>query len=155
MRVSKTIGRVLKIGTLWCTLGLIGSVLLQIYARFFMDNAPSWTEEASRLLFIYAVSFASGLAVKNRYYVHLDTFYNSFGTRLKKNLILIIPIVNFILFGVLTIYSIKFVILGIPEKSPSLGFSMAFAFCSISIMGLSVCFYTYKEIIRAIKNYKG
>ncbi len=154
MSTSKTIGRVLKFGTLWCTLGLIGSVLLQIYARFFMDNAPSWTEEASRLFFIYAISFASGLAVKTRYYVHLDTFYNSFGTRMKRNLNLIIPIINFIVFGILTAYSIEFVMLGIPEKSPSLGFSMAFAFCSIFIMGLSICFYTYKEIIRAVKNRK-
>ncbi len=155
MSTSKTIGRVLKIGTLWCTLGLIGTVLLQIYARFFMDSAPSWTEEASRLFFIYAVSFASGLAVKTRYYVHLDTFYNSFGTRLKKKLTLIIPIINFILFGILTAYSIESVMLGISEKSPSLGFSMAFAFCSITVMGLSVCFYTYKEILRAIKNREG
>lgn len=152
MRVSRIVGRMLKIGVLWCTLGLIGTVLLQIYARFLMAIAPSWTEEASRLFFIYAISFASGLAVKNRSYVHLDMFYNSFGPLLKKRLNLIIPITSLILFGIMTLFSFKFILLGIPEKSPSLGFSMALAFCSMFFMALSISFYTWKEIVRAYKN---
>ena len=155
MNVSKGIGRTLKIGTLWCTLGLIGTVVLQINARFFMANAPSWTEEASRLFFIYAISFASGLAVKTRFYVHLDMFYNSFGPLLKKRLNLIIPITSLMLFGIMTLFSIKLILLGIPEKSPSLGFSMGLAFCSMFIMGLSICFYTWKEVVRAYKNLNG
>ena len=76
MSIYKGIGKILKIGTLVSTIGLIGTVSLQIFARFFLASDPSWTEEASRLFFIYAVSFASGIALKNNSYVGLDLFYN-------------------------------------------------------------------------------
>ncbi len=74
--LRKLIGRVLKLGTLISTWGLITTVLLQIFFRFSPLQTPSWTEEASRLFFIYAMSFAAGLAMKTSYYVHLDMFFN-------------------------------------------------------------------------------
>jgi len=58
----KTLNKLLSLGTLLSTIGFIGSTVIQIFARFFLASAPSWTEEASRLFFIYAMSFAAGLA---------------------------------------------------------------------------------------------
>ncbi len=58
-------GKILKIGTLLSTWSLIAMVLFQIICRFSWFETPSWTEEASRILFIYAISFASGLALKS------------------------------------------------------------------------------------------
>ena len=76
--MAKLINRSLKYGTLICTYAFIASVLIQIYARFFMESAPSWTEEASRLFFVYAIAFASGLAYRDGYYVALDFFFSLF-----------------------------------------------------------------------------
>jgi len=152
MRIRKIVGRILKIGTLLSTWGLMATVLLQISCRFSWLNTPSWTEEASRLFFIYAISFASGLAMKNEYYVHLDTFYSRFSPKIKRLLNFTIPIVTFILFITMAVYSIKFVILGIPEKSPSLDFNMGIAFFSMFIMAGSICYYLWLKIIGALKN---
>ncbi|NJO01809.1 MAG: TRAP transporter small permease subunit [Bacteroidia bacterium] len=55
-----------------CTAGLLGAVLVQIVARFMLVQAPAWTEELARIFFIYAVSFAAGLALKQNYFVAID-----------------------------------------------------------------------------------
>ena len=149
--LHKTIGRILKYGALLSTWGLILTVLLQIFCRFTPIATPSWTEEASRIFFIYAMSFAAGLAMKNDYYVHLDMFYNRFSPRFQRFLVKAIPVISFFLFGVMAIYAIQFIVLGVPEKSPSMGFNMGIAFFSMFIMSVSICYYLW---ITIRKNYK-
>lgn len=150
--LHKTVGRILKYGTLLSTWGLIFTVLLQIFCRFTPIATPSWTEEASRIFFIYAMSFGAGLAMKNDFYVHLDMFYNRFPQKLQRFLTKAIPIVVFFLFGVMAIYAVQFIILGIPEQSPSMGFNMGVAFFSMLIMSLSICYYLAIKIRRNFKN---
>jgi TRAP-type C4-dicarboxylate transport system permease small subunit len=146
--LNKTIGRLLKMGTLLSTYGLLFTVLLQIICRFSPIDTPPWTEEASRLFFIYAMSFAAGLAMKNEFYVHLDMFFDRFPERIKKILNLAIPLITLVLFVVMAIYAIKFVVLGLSEKSPSMGFNMGIAFFSIFIMSASICYYLIRKIMK-------
>jgi|TARA_B110000037_G_scaffold134244_1_gene152192 TRAP-type C4-dicarboxylate transport system permease small subunit len=154
MSIYRRIGKILKMGTLVSTLGLIATVSLQIFARFFLASAPSWTEEASRLFFIYAISFASGIALKNNSYVGLDMFYNMFSARIRKVLDLLIPTLIFALFGVVMVYAIQFVFIGNTERSPSMGIRMSLAFSSIFIMSITICFYASIKIKSAVKNLK-
>lgn len=150
--MRKGIGKILKIGTLLSTWGLIAMVLLQIICRFSWFDTPSWTEEASRILFIYAISFASGLALKSsNYYVALDAFYNMFDPKLKLFLDKSIPVVIFILFAIFAFYSIRFISLGTIEKSPSMGFNMGVTFCSMFIIGASICYYAWYKIVQVFK----
>lgn len=149
--LHKTIGRILKYGALLSTWGLILTVLLQIICRFTPLATPSWTEEASRIFFIYAMAFAGGLAMKNDYYVHLDMFYSRFPEKLQRFLLKAIPIITFILFAIMAVYSIQFVLQGLAEKSPSMGFNMGVAFFSMFIMSISICYYL---LIKIRKNFK-
>ena len=80
----------LKYGTLITSLGFVITVSLQIFARFFLSDVPPWTEEASRILFIYAIAFASGLAYRANYFVFLEAFYTVFSEKLKKIIDLIL-----------------------------------------------------------------
>jgi TRAP-type C4-dicarboxylate transport system permease small subunit len=49
MDVRKRLRKIMRAGIVLSTLGLILSVLIQIYGRFFLAASPPWTEEASRL----------------------------------------------------------------------------------------------------------
>lgn len=149
--IKKKIAQFLKYGTLLSSLGFIGATLIQIYARFFMDSAPSWTEEAARFFFIYAMSFAAGLAMKSGYYVHFDILFNKMNKKQQQIVNILVSMFTLILFGVLTLYALQFVKVGIPEHSPSLGVSMAIAFISIVIMGLFVSFYACLDLLKKWK----
>ncbi|MDN5217095.1 TRAP transporter small permease subunit [Fulvivirgaceae bacterium BMA12] len=151
---SAVVARILKLGTLISTFGFIGSTLIQIFARFLLESAPSWTEEAARFFFIYAICFAAGLAMKDNYYVYLDLVYNKLKESQKKILDLAISFFNLILFLVLGIYAIPFVMMAVTEKSPSLRMSMSLAFASIVVMALSVGFYAFLSLLKKLRKHQ-
>lgn len=138
-------------GTLVSSLALVLSVLVQIYARFFMENAPSWTEEASRLFFIYAICFASGLAFQQNYFVSLDLITSRLSRRGNLYMEAAINALVFILFLIIAMFSISYIKLGYVEKSPSLGFNMSISFTSILLMSVSICFFASVKICQLIK----
>ena len=148
---ARFIGRLLKYGTLFSTYGLLASVLVQIFARFFLDQAPAWTEEAARLFFIYSVSFAAGLALKNGYYVHLDLLYERLSPRGRKLLDTVIPLLVLFLFSAILFFSLPLVRMGFAETSPGMGINMSVAFFSMFLMAAGICFYAVPEVIKAIK----
>ncbi|MCG8306442.1 MAG: TRAP transporter small permease [Cytophagales bacterium] len=150
-KATRIISRLLKIGTLLSTIALVLSVLVQIYARFFTDTAPSWTEEASRLFFIYAICFAAGPAYKQRYFVSLDLITGRLNEKGNLWLETFVTSLVFLLFLVVAIFSISYIRLGHIEKSPSLGFNMSTGFASILLMSVSVCFFSFMNISRLIK----
>lgn len=150
--MEKNISRILKYGTLLSAYGLVGVVLLQIFARFFLANTPPWTEEASRLFFIYATAFASGLALKNNYYVHLDVFFDRMSIKTKQILLRVIPVIILILFTIMTVFSLQFIVLGHSEFSPSMKIRMSFVFFSIFIMSASISYYAFLEVKKSFKN---
>jgi len=152
--ILKTINKLLGIGTLLSTIGFIGSTVIQIFARFFLASAPGWTEEASRLFFIYAMSFAAGLALHDKYYVELDVFYRKFSKKIKYIIDLFIQICTVLLFAIMGFYSLQYIQLGSTETSPSMRIPMSFAFVSILIMSVTVVIYALVEINRLNKNFK-
>ncbi|WP_282135427.1 TRAP transporter small permease [Seonamhaeicola maritimus] len=154
MIIKKAIGKFLKYGTLVSSFCFIAVTVIQIYARFFMESAPSWTEEAARFFFIYAMSFAAGLAMKGNYYVKFDVLYNKMNTKQKYILEFIVSTLTILLFIGLTIYAIQFVKVGILERSPSLGYSMAIAFSSIVVMGVFITIYAIWDLQKVIKKLK-
>ncbi|MEM8524521.1 MAG: TRAP transporter small permease [Bacteroidota bacterium] len=144
--MKKSISRILKYGTLLSTWLLIGSVVLQIFARFFLESAPAWTEEASRLFFIYAVAFAAGLAFKDDYYVYLEVFFEKLSPRFQRILLVLIPTSTALLFGIMTIYAVQFIKIGWLEKSPGMKISMAIVFLSMFILSSTICYYSILEV---------
>jgi TRAP-type C4-dicarboxylate transport system permease small subunit len=141
----------LKIGTLVSTSALVLSVLVQIYGRFFLDNTPPWTEEASRLFFIYAVAFAAGLAYKQQYFVFLDLISGKLGPKSDRLLEVSVNILVFMLFLTIAVFSLLYIRMGLSENSPSLGFNMSIGFASILLMAASICFFSGVKILRLLK----
>lgn len=144
----------LKYGTLLTSLGFISTVSLQIFARFFLTDVPPWTEEASRILFIYSISFASGLAYRGNYFVYLEVFYLGFSSKIKKVVNLVSPILSFLLFGITARYALSVFQMGFSESSPSLQIIMAIPFFSLLVLSCSVSFYSLLSLLKKIKYLK-
>jgi len=149
--IEKSISRILKYGTIASTYLLVGSVLLQIFARYLLPSTPAWTEESSRLFFVYAIAFASGLALKEAYYVHMEVFFDRFPQWAKRVLSVLTPIMLFLLLLCVAVYSVSFVVLGISERSPSMKFSMSYVFFSMVIMAVSMSYFAFKDLLNSIR----
>jgi len=146
----KTTTYLLEKATLISTICLVLIVLLQIFARFFLADAPAWTEEASRIFFIYAISFGAGLALKDNYYVQMDLLFEQLSDKAKFYLELITLLFVLALFGLFLWHSIAFFQMGLVETSPSLKIPMAVTFASMIILSASLCFYVIVELRKLI-----
>ncbi len=144
-------GKILSAGTLISTIALLTTVIIQIYGRFFMDSAPSWTEEAARVFFIYTMSLGAGLALRDNEFVQLDIFFNALSEVWQKRLRVIFAISTIALFVVTGIWSLQYVQMGTNEQSPSMGISMAIPFAGITLMAIAVIWYSIKEIIQILR----
>ncbi|MBS0001150.1 MAG: TRAP transporter small permease [Cyclobacteriaceae bacterium] len=152
MQHNKIITKILQYGTLAGAFGLIFTVIFQILTRrFFVEFAPSWTEEASRFFFVYAISFAAGLAQKDDYFVSMDYVYRKFKPEFRKVADLIIHMISCILFLLMAVFSVQFIYLGSIETSPSLGLSMAIAFTSMLIMSGSIFYFLLIQLIQKVR----
>ena len=142
MKIKRYVDLFVKSGVIISLTGMILSVVIQVFSRFFLESAPHWTEEAARIFFIFSVAFGSGLAIRDHGYVQLDYFLDKFHAKTKYRIQMIIHVV-IILFGILiSFYSIKFIRIGSSETSPSLHINMAYVFSSILILGILIVYYS-------------
>ncbi|WP_291961919.1 TRAP transporter small permease [Maribacter sp.] len=145
MSLFKFFRKAMKWGTIISTLLFVGITLVQIYGRFFMTKAPSWTEEAARVAFIYAIAFAAGLAVRGAYYVNFGFLAEKFSQKNQELLQYFIWIITSLFILVFTYHAFEFLMMGTVEKSPSLKYPMAISFSGIAIMGISILVHLLNE----------
>ncbi len=142
MKIRKYVDLLVESGVVLSLLGMVISVVIQVFTRFFMESAPHWTEEAARIFFIFSVAFGSGLAIRDHAFVQLDYFMNKLKAS-NKNIVQMIIHVIILLFGLLlSYYSIKFIGIGSSETSPSLQIKMSYVFSSMFILGILVTYYS-------------
>lgn len=146
------IEKVLEFMVIFTFTALISVVFLQVFARFFLPKAPSWTEEASRFFFIYSVVFGAPLALKRGEYVRVDILINMLPVKFQDILDGIIYLILTLFFLVITYHGYIFGSLGLTQTSPAMGLPMYIPYMSIGISGLFLVLY---GILKAIERFKG
>jgi TRAP-type transport system small permease protein len=148
----KQISRLFKAGALVSLVSMIAVVSLQVFSRYFMDTTPHWTEEAARMLFIYAVAFGTGAGIQNGDFIRLDLIgkYLSPAAEWWLDVATDAIIVIFAVF--LIAGSIQFISLGMDELSPALQITMGFVFISIALIGLAIILFTVGHFRLILKN---
>ena len=144
-------GRVLELGSILSFLGLVGVVLLQVYARLFLPKSPHWTEEASRFLFIYTVSFASGLAIREKAFVNVDVFTNMLPKPAQRWLQILLDFLVGAFMAVVFYYSLKNLGIGRMQTSASLRVPMHYIFASMSVLSGTVGLFSLASVVRDVR----
>lgn len=142
----KMVSRLFKTGAVLSLTLMIVVVGIQIFARYFLKTSPAWTEEAARILFIYAVAFGTGTGIRNGDFIRLDLIDKFLPERIKHWLDLMTDIFILIFAGLLFSGSIAFIKLGMDESSPALEISMGFVFISMAVIGLAIIVFTLDHL---------
>ncbi len=141
----------LKITTLACFILLIINVSFQIITRVcFPMFARVWTEEMSRLLFVYSIAFAAPLSMKHNEYVNVDFILEFLPKKIRSIVELFILFMTIVFFSIILKESLSFTKLGISQISVTLEYKMMYAYMSMPIMLtfmlLYACINFYKKI---------
>lgn len=154
-KIAKLIDRILEGGTLVSFIALIAVVFLQVFARFALPKTPHWTEEASRIFFIYTVCFAGGLAVRDKAYVNVDLILVRFRGRFRAFIQLLLDGLVAAFMAIVLKFSIPFIQIGMIQKSPALRITMSYLFTSMLLLSIGIILYTLYDITRDLKALAG
>ncbi len=140
--VNKTLGRLLTFGMAMSFLGLVGSVLLQVFARWFLPSVPSWTEETARIFLIWMVGFGGGLAYRDGGYVNVDLLINLLPKALSSVLLRFGDLIIAAFMALFTYEGWQMTMrMGRRQTSPALYIPMQYVFVAFAALGAFVVLY--------------
>lgn len=131
---------------------MIVAVLVQVVARTFMDQAPLWTEEASRvsLLFIMSLGVGASFLTGDLVNVDLALMLMPAGVRRFFDLLstLLVSVFSFMLIP----GAWDFTVSGSWQTSPILGVQMQYVFVSMLIFSVLLGVFGIVKFIRILKH---
>lgn len=108
-------------------------VVLQVTTRFVINIPLSWTEELAKYLMIYIVFLGSGLAMRHNQHIAIDFLLEIVNAKNKQRLQKIVLWISAIFCLVLSYYGAHLTYIVIGQTTPTLQYSMAFAYAAIPL----------------------
>ena len=152
IELLKRIESVIRGGVCIAFIVMIVAVLVQVVARTFMDQAPLWTEEASRVSLLFIMSLGVGASFLTGDLVNVDLALMIMPPGLRR---------FFELFSTLLVTSFSFMLVpgawdftvsGSWQTSPILGIQMHYVFASMLIFSVLLGVFGIVKFIRILKH---
>ncbi len=136
---------------------IMGIVSLQVFARFLLPQAPSWTEELARFSLLFLVSFGAGVAFYKDMFISVDILVMHSKKNNAWHYVLIKMLVHSIIaftMIVLLIYSFPMIAVGIQQTSAVLFIPMSIIFSSMMILPITILvaqlYQLYQYVIKKV-----
>lgn len=113
----------------------------QVFMRYIFNNAPSWSEEIVRFMFIWSTFIAAAVGIKEHIHIGIDVFVKLLPEKLQK------IIQTGVYFSIIffSVYMIKYgwavTLMTRRQSSPALGIPMSWIYISVPLMGLLLIMY--------------
>jgi TRAP-type C4-dicarboxylate transport system permease small subunit len=140
----------LEAATILTFAALIIVVVIQIVSRY-LPYSFVWTEELSRFLFLYAVSFGAPLALKDKEFINVDLLLNYLPNRVREIYEGIIYLLVVLLSGVVTFWGYKFIQIGRGQTSATMSIDMSIIHACIFISMLFIGIYAFFHMLDYFK----
>ncbi|RKL68128.1 C4-dicarboxylate ABC transporter permease [Salipaludibacillus neizhouensis] len=153
MRSTKLLDRTLEIATILCFTGLIIVVIIQIASRY-LPQTFVWTEELSRFLFLYSVSFGAPLALKDKEFINVDLLLNYLPKRAREIYEGFIYLTIVLFSAVVAFWGYKFIGIGRGQSSATMAFDMSIIHACIFITMFFIGIYALLHTINYFKGHE-
>ena len=120
----------------------------QVFGRFMLDSSPSWTEQASLILMIWYVMFASAAGVYEGFHIRITLLEEKLGDS-SRGVARMVALVIALAGLVLLIYGAQLCWAVRGNAVPSLGLSRAVAYVPLPISGLLMTVFAIPQILRS------
>jgi tripartite ATP-independent transporter DctM subunit len=123
-------------------------ISMQVVCRYILRELPSWSEEVSRYLFIWANFLGAGVALARGSHVSIDSLVSWFPDSVRRKLesMVVILVTTFSLFllyqGTAAVVAMK------GSYSTTMGFSMAWVFAALPTAGLIFVWFQWQVMIK-------
>ncbi|WP_338447111.1 TRAP transporter small permease [Pelagerythrobacter marensis] len=118
----------------------------QVFGRFVLDASPSWTEQASLILMIWYVMFASAAGVYEGFHIRIALLEERLGDA-SRPVARVVALVIALAGLVLLVYGAQLCWAVRGNAVPSLGISRAVAYIPLPIAGLLMTVFALPRVI--------
>jgi TRAP-type transport system small permease protein len=153
MKGTNILTRTLEAATILSFLGVIVVVLIQILSRYLPYTAV-WTEELTRFLFIYAISFGAPLALKNKEFISVDILTALLPKKIQEIYEAFIYLVVVVLSFVIAYHGYTFISVGKGQTSATMAVDMSVIHASITISFVFIAIYAIMHVMNAFLSPK-
>ena len=126
---------------------LIFTVSLQVFARYFLEQAPVWTEEYSRIALVYAAAIGGGWALRTGDMVNVDLFILLLGKRVRLALEVAVMAVIVVFCALQIEPALKFIEVGGLQTSPALEWNMAYVHGAMLLAPITIALGALERIL--------
>jgi len=141
------LNKILEVSGILMMLLMVFLIAYQVFMRFVLNNAPSWTEEFSIFLIGWFVYFGIVVAVKEDLHISIELLVS----RLPKKIAFGIEVgVNFLLIGlavIMTYWGINLATNLSGNRLPATGISVAFELMPLALAGTFMILVLIERII--------
>nr|WP_184403478.1 TRAP transporter small permease [Geomicrobium halophilum] len=130
---------------------LLVVVLIQIMDRYLPYSAV-WTEELSRYLFVYTITFAAPIAIRKNEFIKVDLLIMALTERWRRFYESAIYVLVAIFSVVLFVEGIRFYRLGEEFVAPALDIPMNYFYASVPLLAFFVFIYSLIFIVDQFTN---
>jgi len=125
----------------------------QVFMRYLFNNAPSWSEELVRFLFIWCSFVAAAIGVKERIHIGIDVFVSLLPAKVRSLTEVLVNLGIIVFSGYMIKYGWAVTLMTQRQPSPALGLPMSWVYLSIPVMGVMLILYCSMEIINIVRNF--
>lgn len=118
----------------------------QVFGRFVLDSSPSWTEQASLILMIWYVMFASAAGVYEGFHIRIALLEERLGDA-SRPVARVVALVIALAGLVLLVYGAQLCWAVRGNAVPSLGLSRAVAYIPLPIAGLLMTVFALPRVV--------
>lgn len=152
MKTVKYLDKMLEYISMLALIIMISLVFFNSLLRYFFDSGIAFSEEFSRICFVYMIFLGIILVAKDKAHLTVDIVTSSLPDKYKKivslisNLCVLVSMV-FIAFGALQLMALTYT-----QKMPATGISSSFLYLAAVISSVSYFFIIIFSVIKDNKN---
>lgn len=150
--------RILSRAALWVSAaGLVGMTLIigwQVFARYVLNAAPSWTEQAALFLMLWFILFAAAAGVREGFHIRISLLHDTLPKQPSKWLSLACHFIVLAFGTAMAVGGVQLVQATWQHVIPTLGLPRGSAYLPIAGAGALIVFFSIEHIVSELKNKK-
>ena len=154
-KLFKTVRKIEKFLIITTSILLVITAFLQVFSRSVLKNPITWTEEASRYLFIWNVFFSSVVVMSMEDHFKVDFIYEKLNNKMKSIVYIFSMIIIFIFSLLILYYGIEIFLKASNRVTPSLGIPMSYIYIPNPIFGLLSIFHLFEKVFKYFYSNRG
>lgn len=150
MKIAKYLDKALEYLSILALVIMISLVFFNSVLRYFFDSGIAFSEEFSRICFVYMIFFGIILVAKDKAHLTVDIIISALPEQYRKIVLIVANIcliaMIFIAYGALQLMSLTYT-----QQMPATGISSSFLYLAAVISAIS---YFFIVMFSMIKDYK-